>query len=171
LSALGFVVLYAVLAGAARLFPSSHQTTTILAESLLLWWIIIVIDVKGLLETRAFFFTPFLYVSSLIALSAMLLQTIRPHTHSLLGAIRLPESIDSTPPGHHSDSILTRARHRTVDVIRSWDLDLRRVIIISMTFGTQLGLFIVLLVMKNQWIQYQQPRDGEQSFPVIEIPY
>jgi hypothetical protein len=138
-------------------------------ESLLLWWIIIVIDVKGLLETRAFFFTPFLYVSSLIALSAMLLQTIRPHTHSLSGAIRLPESIDSIHPDQPSDSILTRARHRIAEVIHNWDLDFRKVIVISMTLGTQSGLFIVLVVMKNHWIQYQQPRDGEQHSPVVEI--
>lgn len=93
----------------------------------------------------------------------MLLQTVRPHTHSLLGAIRLPESINSVHTDHRRDSILTRARHRAIEVMHSWDLDLRRAMVISMTLGTQLGLFIVLVVMKNHWIQYQQPRDGESN--------
>jgi hypothetical protein len=136
-----------------------------------MWWIIIVIDVKGLLETRAFFFTPFLYVSSLISLSAMLLQAIRPHTHSLLGVIRLPEGIENLHPGEHDGSILTRARHRTIRAVRSWDLDLRRVVMIVVPLSTQLGLFIVLMVMKNHWIQYQQPRDSEHYFAVIKPMY
>ena len=140
---------------------------------MLMWWIIITINIKGLLETRAFFFAPFLYVSSLIALSAMLLQTVRPHTHSLPGAIRLPEGdgVDVLHAREHHGTILTKARHRIVGEVHRWDVDMRKVFIIGITLGTQLGLFIVLMVMKNNWIQYQQPRDSKHHFHPYLLAY
>ncbi|KIM34487.1 hypothetical protein M408DRAFT_19387 [Serendipita vermifera MAFF 305830] len=159
LVALGFVVLFIVLAGAAWLLPTPHQTTTVLIESLIMWWIIIIIDIKGLLERRAFFFTPFLYVSTLISIVAMLLRTSRPEVHTLPGAIRLPESNGTTESSDDHVSIFARGRTRIVDMVKGWDLDLRKGVIIGTTLGTQLGLFIVLMVMKDSYFQYQQPRE------------
>lgn len=150
-----------------RIVTNNHR----LSESLIMWWIIIVIDIKGLLETRAFFFTPFLYVSTLISLIVMLLQASRPHTHTLPGVIRLPEGNGTLHPNENPPSILIRSRDRVTELIRGWNLNLRKVVIIGVTLGTQLGLFIVLMVMKNNWIQYQQPRGGELSIIGLSITY
>jgi hypothetical protein len=149
------VVLYIILAGSARFRPTPHQTTAVLGEMFLLWWIILAIDVKGLLVTRAFFFVPFLYISALIGLAAMLIQAIRPST-SLPGAIRLPE--DNPPPDEAT--IVTKGRQKIVKAVKEWNPNLRRFTILSITLTTQLGFFIVLMVMENKWIKYQQPRDS-----------
>jgi len=162
LFALGFVVLYIILAGAARFRPTPHQTTAILGEQFLLWWIIIAIDVKGLVVTRAFFFAPFLYFSSLIGLTAMLLQAIRPHNSQsqpvLPGAIRLPEDADATHTQNgHSQTKTLKERFNIFKSIREQKFNLRRTTIVGITFSTQLAFFIVLMVMKNNWIRFQQP--------------
>ncbi|KAG8756737.1 hypothetical protein FRC14_002691 [Serendipita sp. 396] len=162
LFALGFIVLYAVLAGAARYRPTPHQTTSVLGELFLVWWIILAIDVQGILFTRALFYVPFLYLSALIGLAAMLLQAMRPPPHHLPGVIRLPEEIReaiSEHVQHHGHHDPPKKRWNPKEIIRSWNLDLRRVTIIGVTIITQLGFFIVLMVMKNKWIRYQQPLD------------
>jgi hypothetical protein len=173
LFALGFVVLYVILAGAARFRPTQHQTTSILGEQFLLWWIILAIDVKGLLVTRAFFFAPFLYFSALIGLAAMLLQSIRPpkrQSHPALpGAIRLPEDNDGTPTqnGHNAPVKTLKERLNIFTFIREQNFNLRRTTIVGITFATQLGFFIVLMVMKNKWIQYQQPLASKSPFRLV----
>lgn len=157
LFALGFIVLYAVLAGSARLRPTPHQTTAVLGEMFLLWWIILAIDIeRGLLVVRAFFFAPFLYMSSLIGLAAMLLQAIRGHA-VLPGDVRLPEDI--VPTGEDGNLASKLKKHLNPHKLwRYWNPNLRRVTIVGITLVTQLGFFIVLMVMGNKWIKFQQPR-------------
>jgi hypothetical protein len=90
----------------------------------------------------------------------MLLQAIRPQ--QLPGTIRLPEDDEEGTNGHPENGTSTPRKklHRIAKVVNSWDLNLRRVTVIGITLITQLGYFIVLMVMKNKWINYQQPRDG-----------
>jgi len=167
---LGFVVLYVILAGAARYRPTPHQTTAVLGEQFLLWWIILAIDVRGLVVKRAFFFAPFLLFSALIGLAAMLLQAIRPpktQSHPALpGAIRLPEDNNGTPT-QNGDHVPLKERLNIFKLVREQNLNLRRTTIVGITFATQLGFFIVLVAMKNSWIQYQQPLSSKSPFRLV----
>ncbi|KAG8834948.1 hypothetical protein FRC17_006251 [Serendipita sp. 399] len=161
LFSLGFIVLYAVLAGAAKYRPTPHQTTAVLGELFLVWWIVLAVDVQGILFTRALFYVPFLYLSALIGLAAMLLQAMRPAPPHLPGVIRLPEEIRDAIAEHvnHDHHHQQKKRWNPKEIVRSWNLNLQRVTIAGVTILTQLGFLIVLVAMKNKWIRYQQPRD------------
>ena len=135
--------------------PTSHQSTTVLGELFLLWWIIIVIDVKGLLDDRAFFFAPFLLLSALLSLSAKFLQALRPDSPVQEGAIRLPEdNRDALVPNGNG----VHNRKKKLEQMVS-GLDTAKVVTMVVTISTQLAFFIVLMVMKNGWFRYQLPRD------------
>lgn len=96
----------------------------------------------------------------------MLLQALRPQAETqptLPGAIRLPEDNDTngaqTTADGNARKYPLKERLNLVRLVKGWNL--RRVTIVGITFATQLGFFIVLMVMKNRWIRYQQPLDSE----------
>ena len=135
--------------------PVLHQSTTVLGELFLLWWIIIVIDFRGLLNDRAFFFAPFLFLSALLGLSAKFLQALRPDTPVQEGSVRLPEDDQDV---HIPNCNTVHNRKEELKKIVS-KLDTARVVTVAVTIATQLAFFIVLMVMKNGWFRYQLPRD------------
>ncbi len=114
-----------------------------------------VIDLKGLLNDRAFFFAPFLLLSALLGLSAKFLQALRPDPPVQEGAIRLPED-DQDVHVPNGNSVHNRRKELKELVSR---LDSARVVTAVVTIATQLAFFIVLMVMKNGWFRYQLPRD------------
>lgn len=135
--------------------PTSHQSTAVLGELFLLWWIVIVIDLKGLLNNRAFFFAPFLLLSALLSLSAKFLQALRPDPPVQEGSIQLPEDDhDVHVPNEHG----VHSRKKQLKQMAS-KLDTAKVVTLVVTIATQLAFFIVLMVMKNRWFRYQLPRD------------
>ena len=114
-----------------------------------------VIDLKGLLNDRAFFFAPFFLLSALLGLSAKFLEALRPDPPVQEGAIRLPGD-DQDVHVPNGDSVHNR-RQELKELVSK--LDSARVVTVVVTIASQLAFFIVLMVMKNGWFRYQLPRD------------
>ena len=114
-----------------------------------------VIDLKGLLNDRAFFFAPFFLLAALLGLSAKFLEALRPDPPVQEGAIRLPGD-DQDVHVPNGDSVHNR-RQELKELVSK--LDSARVVTVVVTIASQLAFFIVLMVMKNGWFRYQLPRD------------
>jgi len=151
--------------------PTSHQSTAVLGELFLLWWIVIIIDHKGLLDDRAFFFAPFLLLSALLSLSAKFLQALRPDTPVQEGAIRLPE--DDQDVHVPNENGVNNRKEQFKKVVSK--LDTAQVVTMVVTTATQLAFFIILMVMKNRWFRYQLPRDillvDASALLVLVLPF